>query len=167
MPFEANQGNTATPVIAGTTVFYAGQAKGLFAANIQQQGGALTATPLWSDKQFGGRFTSPVLKDGFLYSAYNGHLFCVNAQTGAALWDEDAKLGDTTVLVDAGPVFFALGGRGQLVAYKPGNQFAQLARYTVATTETWAHPVVAGNRIFVKDNETIALWSLDQLPAGL
>ena len=167
IPFEANQGNTATPVIAGTTVFYAGEAKGLFAANIRQQDGIFTATPLWSDPKFGGRYTSPIFRDGSLYSAYNGHLICVNAQTGAALWDEDVKLGDTTVLVDAGPVFFALGARGQLVAFKPGAQYTQLARYTVATTETWAHPVVAGNRIFVKDNETIALWTVEQIPSSL
>jgi outer membrane protein assembly factor BamB len=167
VPFEATQGNNATPVITGTEVVYAGQGKGMFAVNIEQQDGKFTATPLWSDKQFGGRYTSPVLKDGFLYGSYSGHLFCANAQSGAAIWDEDAKLGDTTVIVDAGPVMFALGGRGQLVAFKPGTQYTQFARYTVATTETWAHPVVAGNRIFVKDNETISLWTLDQLASGI
>jgi outer membrane protein assembly factor BamB len=160
VPFEATQGNNATPVLAGTTVVYAGQGKGMLAVNIVPQDGSFTATPLWSAPQFGGRYTSPVLKDGCLYGSYSGHLFCANAQTGAGIWDEAANLGDTAVLVDAGPVMFALGARGQLVAFKPGTQYTPLARYTVATTETWAHPVVAGNRIFVKDNETVALWSL-------
>jgi outer membrane protein assembly factor BamB len=139
----------------------------MLALNLQQKGSNYTTAPLWSDPQFGGRYTSPVLKDGVLYGSYSGHLFCANAQTGAAVWDQDAKLGDTAVIVDAGPVLFALGGRGQLVAYKPGNQYTPLAQYTVATTETWAHPVIAGSRIYVKDNETIALWTVEQLPSSL
>ncbi len=160
VPFEANQGNNTTPIVSGTTVFYTGQGKGLLAVNIQQQGDSFTATPLWSTTQFGARFTTPVLKDGLLYGSYNGHLYCANAQTGAPLWDEAAGLGDSAAIVDAGPVIFALGGRGQLLALKPGSAYAKLAQFTVASSETWAHPVVAGNRIFVKDNETVGLWSL-------
>jgi outer membrane protein assembly factor BamB len=160
VPFAASSGNNTTPVVAGTTVYCAGQGKGLSAVKIEQQGGTFAATPLWSANQFAPRFSTPVLKDGFLYGSYNGHLFCADAQTGAPLWDEAASLGDTAALVDAGPVIFALGGKGQLVVLKPGSAYAKLAQFTVATTETWAHPVVAGNRIFVKDNETVGLWSL-------
>jgi hypothetical protein len=36
-----------------------------------------------------------------------------------------------------------------------------LARFTLAGSETWAHPVVAGNRIFIKDSEMVALWSIE------
>jgi outer membrane protein assembly factor BamB len=141
-------------------VFYTGQGKGLLAVNIQEQGDSFTATPLWSTTQFGARFTTPVLKDGLLYGSYNGHLFCANAQSGAPLWDEAASLGNTAAIVDAGPVIFALGGGGQLLALKPGSAYTKLAQFTVASSETWAHPIVAGIRIFVKDNETVGLWSL-------
>ena len=159
--YQANQGVNATPVVSGNTVFFTGQGKGLAAMKIEQQGGSFTATPLWSTPKFPARYTSPILKDGFLYGSYNGHLFCANAQTGEEVWDQDAKLGDTATLVDASPVIFALGARGQLLAFKPEPTFTQLARYTVAATETWAHPVIAGNRIFVKDNETVSLWGLE------
>jgi hypothetical protein len=36
-----------------------------------------------------------------------------------------------------------------------------LARLKVSAGETWAHPVVAGNRIFVIANETVALWAIE------
>jgi len=159
--YQAVQGVNGTPVVSGNTVFFTGQGKGLAAMKIEQLDGAFTANSIWSTPKFPARYTTPILRDGFLYGSYNGHLFCANAQNGEALWDQDAKLGDSAVIVDAGPVMFALGARGQLLAFKPETTFTQLARYTVAATETWAHPVVAGNRIFVKDNETIALWSLD------
>jgi hypothetical protein len=31
----------------------------------------------------------------------------------------------------------------------------------VADSATWAQPVLSGNRIFVKDLSTIALWALN------
>jgi outer membrane protein assembly factor BamB len=159
--YQAVQGVNATPVISGNTVYYIGQGKGLAALKIEQQDGVFTATNLWSTPKFPARYTTPILRDGRLFGSYNGRVFCANAQNGEAVWDQDAKLGDTAVIVDAGPVMFALGARGQLLVFKPETTFTQLASYTVAKTETWAHPVVAGNRIFVKDNETLALWSVE------
>ena len=41
------------------------------------------------------------------------------------------------------------------------REYAELARFKVANAETWAHPVVAGKRVFVRDNETVILWTLD------
>jgi outer membrane protein assembly factor BamB len=159
--YQAVQGVNGTPVISGNTVYFTGQGKGLAAMKIEQLDGGFTANSLWSTPKFPARYTSPILRDGFLYGSYNGRLFCANAQTGDAVWDQDAKLGDSATLIDAGPVMFALGLKGQLLVFKPETTFTQLARYTVASTETWAHPVVAGNRIFVKDNENIALWSVE------
>jgi outer membrane protein assembly factor BamB len=160
LPFEASQGNNTTPVVAGSTVICTGQGKGLLAVKIEQEGGSFAATPLWTNTQFGTRFTTPVLKDDLLYG-YSGSFFCIDARTGAPLWDEAANLGQNASLVDAGSVIFALGGRGELLAFKPGSQYTQLARFTLAGSETWAHPVVAGNRIFIKDSEMVALWSIE------
>ncbi|MGD1083806.1 MAG: PQQ-binding-like beta-propeller repeat protein [Verrucomicrobiota bacterium] len=162
-PSTPASGNNATPVIAGDTVYFTGQGKGggLSAVRIEAQGGGFEATPLWAvTNKFGARFTTPVLKDGLLYG-YTDHLFCADAKTGAQVWDEDAKLGQSASLVDAGPVIFALGGKGQLLVFKPGNTFTQLARISVVNTETWPHPVIAGNRIFVKDVDTLGLWTIE------
>ena len=43
----------------------------------------------------------------------------------------------------------------------PGVAFTPAKTYTVATSATWAPPVISGNRIFVKDAETLALWTLN------
>jgi outer membrane protein assembly factor BamB len=160
VPFEATQGNNTTPIIDGATVIYTGQGKGLFAVKIEPQGEGFTATPRWTTTQFGAWFTTPVLKDGLLYG-YSGRLFCANAQTGVPLWEESANLGQSAALVNAGSVILALGSRGELLVFKPGSTYSQLARIKMADSETWAHPVVAGNRVFIKDNETVGLWTID------
>jgi hypothetical protein len=161
VPFEATQGNNTTPVVDGSTVYYTGQGKGLFAVKIEPQGEAFTATPVWTNKQFGARFTTPVLKDGLLYG-YNNGFFCASAQTGETLWMDTAKRGQSAAMLDAGPVILALTLNGELAAFKPSRtEYTELARIKVADSETWAHPVVAGNKILVKDNETVALWTIE------
>jgi outer membrane protein assembly factor BamB len=161
VPFEAAQGNNTTPVIDGPLVIYTGQGKGLFAVKIEPQGEVFTATPVWTNQQAGARFTTPVLKDGLLYG-YNNGFFCADAKTGATLWTDDTKRGQSAAMLDAGTVILALTLNGELAAFKPSpTAYTELARIKVASTETWAHPVVAGNRIFVKDSETVGLWTFE------
>jgi hypothetical protein len=34
-----------------------------------------------------------------------------------------------------------------------------LRKYTVADSPTWAHPAILGNRVLVKDRDSLALWT--------
>ena len=161
MPFEAAQGNNTTPVVDGATVIYTGQGKGLFAVKIEPQGEGFAAIPLWTNKQFGARFTTPILKDGVLYG-YNNGFFCISAQTGATLWTDNTKRGQSAAMLDAGTVILALALNGELVAFKPSNtEYTELARIKVASTETWAHPVIAAKRVFIRDSDTVGLWAFE------
>jgi hypothetical protein len=41
------------------------------------------------------------------------------------------------------------------------TRFEPIVRYELATSETWAQPVISGNRVFVKDVSSLTLWTLD------
>ena len=78
------------------------------------------------------------------------------------LWTDAAKRGQSAAILDAGSVLLALTLNGELAVFKPSTtEYVELARIKVADAETWAHPVVAGNRIFVKDSETVSLWTIE------
>jgi hypothetical protein len=47
------------------------------------------------------------------------------------------------------------------VAKSSVSGFEPVHRYTVASGSTWAQPVIAGNRLFVKDESNLALWTLE------
>jgi outer membrane protein assembly factor BamB len=64
-------------------------------------------------------------------------------------------------VLDAGAVLVALGMNGELVVYKPGDEFSTVAKYKVATTETWAHPLVTSKGFYVRDTENVTFWSLE------
>ncbi len=64
-------------------------------------------------------------------------------------------------IVDAGSVLFALTPTAELVVYQPDSKsFKELARYKVAETATYAYPVIAGKRIYVKDQDNLTLWTM-------
>jgi len=36
-----------------------------------------------------------------------------------------------------------------------------LARFTVADKQTYAHPVIAGHRLFIRDQDSVTLWTIE------
>jgi hypothetical protein len=65
-------------------------------------------------------------------------------------------------IVDAGSVLMALTPAAELVVFAPSDQeFKELARYKVSATPTYAYPVPAAGGVYVKDQETVALWTLE------
>ncbi len=158
-PFAAEGGNNLTPVLDGQTIIIGGLSKGTAAFRIAKQGDAFSATQLWSNNP-SPRFTTPILRDGFLYG-FNGSFYCQNAQTGAVTWTDSKKRGNSAAIVDAGTVLLAVTVGGDFIAFKPDEkEYTELADVKIADTETWAHPVISGSNVFIRDKETVTLWTI-------
>lgn len=64
-------------------------------------------------------------------------------------------------VVDAGAVLVALTPNAQLIVFKPSETaFTEVARVKVPGTLTYAYPILAGNRLFVKDEDSVELLTL-------
>jgi outer membrane protein assembly factor BamB len=157
--------NAATPIVGGDVVYISGSSRGTKALKIEKQGDTYQARELWTTaRDMSVQFDTPVLKNGLLFgiSARN-FLFCLNAETGKTAWIERVRgeRGYGTV-VDAGPVLLVLTTNGQLLVCEPSDKkFQQVAKYSVAEDGTYAYPVAAGNRIFIKDFDDVTLWTVD------
>jgi outer membrane protein assembly factor BamB len=65
-------------------------------------------------------------------------------------------------IVDAGSVLMVLTPAAELVVFEPSeSEFKVLARYKVSGTPIYAHPVPSDNRIYVKDQENVTLYTVD------
>jgi hypothetical protein len=85
----------------------------------------------------------------------------MDAKTGEMLWTDKAPRGQCGEILDAGSVLLALTSDKDLVAFEPSNkEFKEVAHFKVADTETWAYPIISGNRVFVKDSNSLVLWTL-------
>ena len=64
-------------------------------------------------------------------------------------------------IADAGTVLMALTPASELVVFEPNPKaYAEVARVKVAGTPTHAYPVVSGKRIFIKDQDSVALLAV-------
>jgi outer membrane protein assembly factor BamB len=167
--------NSCTPIVDGKTVICSSQQAGTVAFKIEKEGDGFDANEAWKKSKAAGIYNTPVLKDGMLYglspSSTGGaarmqqppnNFFCMNAQTGEELWTDQTLRGQCGAVLDAGSVLIALTSDSNLVAFKPSNkEYTELAKIKVADTETWAYPIVAGNRIYVKDRDSLIAWAIE------
>lgn len=155
--------NAATPIVAGQTVYISGQGRGTKALKIEKKDGAFAATELWSNPQISVQFCSPVLKDGMLYAITDkGSLCCIDAKDGQTVWSDATKRGGYGAVLDAGTVVLALPEKSDLVAFKPGEkQYSEVASLKVASSPTYASPVLAGKGILIKDQDALTFWTFE------
>jgi len=166
LPF-APQGrayNAATPIVEGQTVIYTGAGRGTKAVKIEKEADRFIAKELWSNPDLAPQFNTPVLKNGLLFGLSNrGNLFCINAKTGQSAWTDTAQHGrGFAAIVSAGSCLLALPNTSELIVFRPdGKKYSEIARYKVSDTPTYAHPIISGNRVFVKDQESVAMWIVE------
>lgn len=167
LPFvpERRAYNAATPIIDGQTVIYTGAGRGTKAVKIEKQKDGFAPKEIWSNAEVAPQFNTPVLKDGLLFGLSNrGNFFCINNQTGQTAWIDPAQTdrGGFAAIVDAGSVILALPSSAELIVIKPiDKEYTELARIKVSEKATYAHPVITGNRIFIKDEDSLSLWTID------
>jgi hypothetical protein len=49
-----------------------------------------------------------------------------------------------------------------LIVFEPSDkELKEVATYKVSSSDTYAYPVVSGNRIYVKDKDSVTLWTIE------
>ncbi len=172
-PFSAGrmQYNASTPMVEGDTVIFSGVGRGTKAVKVEKSGDEFKTKELWSNSGASAKFNTPVVKDGLVFGLTTDNKpFCLTAD-GKTAWTAKALAagggggrmggGGYGSVVDAGSVLFALTPAGELIVYEPSDkEFKELAKYKVGT-DTYAYPIVSGNRIFVKDKDSLILWAIE------
>ena len=156
--------NAATPIVGKDVIIVTGGGRGTKGLKIERQGDGFAVKEQWSNPDLATQFNTPVLRGGLLFGLSNSNnLFCIDAQTGQTAWTDAATCGSRGfgAIVCAGSCLIGLSNDSQLIVFKPdGKAYGEIKRYKVAETVTNAHPVIAGDRIFIKDQEKLTLWTL-------
>jgi outer membrane protein assembly factor BamB len=156
--FTQGRYQTATPVLDGATVILSGSAY-----RIEKKGDEFSATQVWKDRA-PHQYSTPVLKDDVLYgfNASSRFIYCQDAKTGKVLWTNATTSGECGYILDVGPVLVALSSDSDLVVFKANKEaYKEVHRYKVADSPTWAEPILAGNRIYIKDKDSLTLWTIE------
>ena len=168
IPYETQHVmNIVTPVLYKDTLIFGGYRKPVDAVEFAfTPGGTPLPRTRWSNPDLPLFMSSPVLIGDALYGFSQrdkGKLFCLDAATGKTHWTTDGRMGENAAIVHAGNTLFTLTDRAELIVSTAGTKkFDPRARYKVADSPTWAHPVVINNRILIKDKTHLTLWSFDK-----
>ena len=156
--------NCNTPVVYKETVIVSIEGQGLVALRPIREGGKWKAVEVWRNEENELYMNTPVLAGSTLYglsTRKKGQFFALDAATGKTVWQGPGRMGENASIVNLGGTLLALTNDAVLYVLPAGaKEFAPSAQYTVATSQTWAHPVVLGDQLLVKDETTLASLSL-------
>jgi len=155
--------NAATPLVDGQTIIYTGSGRGTLAVELQKAGDTFTAKQLWANPGLAARFCTPVMKDGLIFGLSDkAGFYCLDAKTGQTAWSDPTQRGGFGSILDAGTALVALTPKSHLIVFQPSDKaYTEVASIKVADTATYSQPVLAGDRLFIEDQDSVTLWTLD------
>ncbi len=165
MPFTTEwDQNAITPVLAGNRLILAGLDLPTRAWELAAEG---PPTEIWSRPDLPLYMASPVLFGDRLFGLSHkrsGQLFAVDVANGRSVLASPGRDGENVALVLAADHLFVLNERAELTVLDPrADTLRTVARYDVADTATWAHPIVTESGVVVKDATTLALLSFEDV----
>jgi outer membrane protein assembly factor BamB len=157
--------NIMTPVRYGDMLVVSGYQNPVVAFRVTRRNNQWVTEQVWENADVSLYMADAVLVGETLLGfsqRRSGQFFGLDARSGKTLWTSAARQATNAAIVAAGDFWFALKDDGELVVSRSdARAFEPLRRYAVATSATWAQPVISGNRVFVKDVSTLALWTFN------
>ncbi|MBI4264565.1 MAG: PQQ-like beta-propeller repeat protein [Acidobacteria bacterium] len=165
-PFvSSNFTNSITPVLYGQTIIAWGHSGPMTAVRPVRQNTRWVVETAWENPDLPGRMSNGVIVGDMLVgltSRNMGQYFALDPTTGKTLWTSDPRQAAQAAMQTAGDLVFSLEEDGELVISRVTRTASSpVRRYKLADTETWTQPVISGNRVFVKDVSSLALWTLN------
>ena len=157
--------NSVTVVSYKDTLIIAKEEQGLTAIRLEKQGDKIVPQEVWNNKENMLYLSTPVMEGNVLFGfsiLKKGQFFALDADSGKTLWQGPGRAGENAALLDlGGKQLLLLTNEAKLIVQPIGaKSFAPSVEYTVADSETWAHPVVLGNRILIKDQTTLKSFAI-------
>ncbi len=159
-PVEAFRGmNILNPTLCGDRVFTSSYGGGSVLLGLDRREEAFSVRTIWKTKAE-GYMSTPVVIDGHAYLHRRDRKFaCVELASGQERWVTEKRFGQYWSLVSNGKLILALDQKGEMLLIRANpEKFDLLDRRTVSTAPAWAHLVVCGQEIFVREQKAIAAY---------
>ncbi len=165
-PFTTRSTTTSqTPMIYAGTVIQAGRGNGITRFRVVREGDDWATEDLWHTDDVSLHMANGVVIEGVLFGLSHlnsGQYFGLDLETGQLLWTSDPRQAQNAAILRSGRTIFSLEDDAELVIWSfSRTEFTPRRRYEVATSATWAQPTVLGSRLFIKDVNSLTLWTLD------
>jgi hypothetical protein len=121
----------------------------------------------WTSRGMNPYFNDYVMHDGYLYGFDNNIFACVDLNTGKRMWKRGRYGNGQVLLLPSGDQLLVISEQGEVVLLRATpEKLSEIARYKVLEGRTWNHPVLVGNRLYVRNGEEAGCFEvpLRELP---
>ena len=153
--------NAATPIARGNRVF--------ISSDYGTGGGVVeikpdnTAQEIWFSNDMRNHHSSSVLIGDHLYGFSGSILTAMKFDTGEIAWRDRSVGKGSLVAADGHLYLFSENGVVGLVEVTPAG-YKEKGRFRIQqdSLPTWSHPVVAGGRLYLRDQDTIYAFDVKE-----
>jgi outer membrane protein assembly factor BamB len=166
-PLEQNMARVVqpTPVGEGDFLIGTGFGQGTRRVHVLQSGDGWEAQEVWASKAINPYYNDLVVHHGQLYGFDGSFFTCVSLEDGKKKWRARGYGNGQVLLLADQDLLLVLSEKGEvaLVDASP-DAHTERCRFQAIEGKTWNHPVVAHDRLFVRNSEEAACYQLSHSP---
>jgi outer membrane protein assembly factor BamB len=154
--------NSATPIVRANRVFISSDyGTGGGVVEIKANGKDMAAQELYFTKDMRNHHSSSVLVGDHLYGFSGSILTAMKFDTGEIAWKDRSVGKGSLVYADGHLYLFSENGVVGLAEATPTG-YVEKGRFRIQqdSLPTWTHPVVAGGRLYLRDQDTIYAYDV-------
>ncbi len=165
LTYEWKHGNyrALQPAVGGndTILLPTGMNAGTRAIRITKTNGQLAAEELWTSRNLKPDFTDLVIYRGYAYGIDGGIFTCIDLKTGNRKW-KDGRYGKGQVLLleNSGLLLVAAEDGRVVLLRADSSAHVEVASFKALEGKTWNHPVLVGDRLYVRNSQEAACLQL-------
>jgi outer membrane protein assembly factor BamB len=157
-----NVANITTPIFSDNKVFFtSAYDTGGGLVDLTAQNGEVKAKEIYFTRNMKNHHGGVVLVNGYLYGFNDSILTCLEFATGKQIW-RDRSVGKGSVTYADGNLY--IQGENNVVGLAEASPtgYKEKGRFQIADKglPSWAHPVVSGARLYVRNQDTLTVYDI-------
>ncbi len=152
-------------IIDGNKLLIAtGMGTGTRLVQLTEQDGKLSAEEIWTSRDLKPDFNDALVHKGFLYGFDNRIFTCLDLSNGKRKWKGGHYEKGQALLCADSDLIIVIGEKGQLFLLRATSEkHEELAKIPALSDKTWNHPVLIGNRLFLRNAAEAVAYELPTL----
>ena len=127
---------------------------------VSTNGGGWTATSKWDSKDLKPEFPDFVVHNGYAYGFDIGVFCCLDVASGKRTWKEGRYgRGEVMLLRDQGLLLISSETGALVLLAADPTAHREPGRFQALAGKTWNHPVVRGDRVYLRNAQEMACYS--------
>lgn len=154
--------NCATPLVIGKHIFSSSDyGTGAELIEISARRNTISSKVVYFNRNMKNHHGGMVHVDGYVYGSSSDILTCINLKSGKPTWRQRSMKG-SVVYADGRIVFRHEDGPVVLVeaSSKAYNELGRFQQPERSGRPAWAHPVIAGKRLYLRDQDKLLVYDL-------